>query len=135
METIIYLSSSPFFLDTAIFPTQFMTGGTLYVPAGARQTYVERGWNMYFCNIVELEDDPTHVNSVTGESDTQVLFNNHSIMVKGADDSTLIQVFDLNGRLIGQTKAAANSTTKLAVPSGEKMLIVKVGEKSVKVVK
>ena len=135
METIIYLSASPFILEKAIFPAQFMTGGTLYVPAGARQTYVERGWNMYFCNIVELGDDPTHVNSVAAESGTQVLFNNGSIMVQGADDDTLIQVFDLNGRLIGQTKAAATGTTKIAVPAGEKMLIVKVGDKSVKVLR
>ena len=90
---------------------------------------------MYFLNIVELGDDPTHVNSVAAESDTRVLFNNGSIMVQGADGETLIQVFDLNGRLIGQTKAAATGTTKLAVPSGEKMLIVKVGEKSVKVIR
>ncbi len=111
-----------------------MTGGTLYVPAGARQKYVERGWSMYFLNIEELGDDPTRVNSVEAESGTQVLFNNHSISVQGANDGTLIQVYDLNGRLIGQTKTAAAGITKLAVPSGEKMLIVKVGEKIVKVV-
>ena len=135
METITYLSSSPFILDKAIFPTQFKVVGTLYVPTGARQTYVERGWSMYFLNIVELGDDTTRVNSVAAESDTQVLFNNHSIIVQGADDDTPIQVYDLNGRLIGQTKAAVAGTTKFAVPSGEKMLIVKVGNKSVKVVR
>ena len=135
METITYMSASPFILDKAIFPTQFKSEGTLYVPAGARQKYVERGWSMYFLNIEELGDDQTCVNSVAAESDTQVLFNNGSISVQGADDGTLIQIYDLNGRLIGQTKAAAAGTTKLAVPSGNKMLIVKVGEKSMKVVR
>ncbi len=134
MGTITYMSASPFILDKAIFPTQFKSEGTLYVPAGARQKYVERGWSMYFLNIEELGDEQTCVNSVAGESGSQVLFNNGSISVQGADGDTLIQVYDLNGRLIGQTKAAATGTTKLVVPSGEKILIVKVGDKSVKVV-
>lgn len=50
------MSSSPFILDKAIFQTQFKSGGTLYVPAGTRQTYVERGWSRYFFNIVEMEE-------------------------------------------------------------------------------
>lgn len=57
------------------------------------------------------------------------------LSIEGAPTGAGIAIFDLNGRLIGQTKVAATGITKLAVPSGEKMLIVKVGDKSVKVVK
>lgn len=57
------------------------------------------------------------------------------LSIEGAPAGAGIAIFDLNGRLIGQTKAAATGTTKIAVPAGEKMLIVKVGEKSVKVVR
>lgn len=57
------------------------------------------------------------------------------LSIEGAPTGAGIAIFDLNGRLIGQTKVAATGTTKVAVPSGEKMLIVKVGEKSVKVVR
>ena len=56
LEKVTYLSPSPFILDKAIFPTQFKTGGTLYIPAGTRQTYVERGWSGSFFNIVEMEE-------------------------------------------------------------------------------
>ena len=46
----------PFIISDGIFPNSFKTSGTLYVPAGTRHSYIERGWGNYFINIVEKEE-------------------------------------------------------------------------------
>ena len=46
---------TPPILSADIFPSTFKTTGTLYIPAGMRSIYVEKGWSLYFANIVEME--------------------------------------------------------------------------------
>jgi len=79
------------------------TVGTLYIPAGTRQAYVEKGWNMYFANIVEMDEgDPIWLSIIDAEHGKTELrceagkvytfrfkaFNGwrvHSVSFKGAD--------------------------------------------------
>ena len=56
----------------------------------------------------------------------------NTLTISGAPAGTPIQVFDLSGRLITSTKAV-EGVTSVEAPAAEKVLIVKVGERSVKV--
>ena len=56
------------------------------------------------------------------------------LTVYGAPVGTLIQVYDLSGRLIGNA-TAIEGTTNVQTATNDKVVIVKVGERSVKVMR
>ena len=58
--------------------------------------------------------------------------NGNALTITGAPANTPIAVYDLSGRLITSTKAA-EGVTRVEAPAEEKVVIVKVGERSVKV--
>ena len=53
-------------------------------------------------------------------------------MVNGAKAGTAIRVYDLSGKLIGNT-TATEGATRIQTVASKKMVIVKVGERSEKV--
>ena len=53
-------------------------------------------------------------------------------MVSGAKEGTPISIYDLSGHLLGST-TATNGTTRVQASNNEKVVIVKVGERAVKV--
>ena len=57
-----------------------------------------------------------------------------AVTVDGANVGTPISVYDLSGRLLGSA-TAANGMTKVAVATTEKMVVVRVGNQSIKIVK
>ena len=59
--------------------------------------------------------------------------NGNQLTISGADDGTFIYVYDTSGKQVGSSKASAESTTiNTSLRSGE-IGIVKIGDKSVKV--
>ena len=50
----------------------------------------------------------------------------------GAQAGTPIAVYDLSGRMIGQA-TAAEGVTRVEAPTTEKVVVVRIGERSVKV--
>jgi YD repeat-containing protein len=56
------------------------------------------------------------------------------LTIEGTEAGTPIRVYDLSGRLIGNTTAAEGATKVECSACSEKLVIVKVGERSVKVV-
>ena len=201
---------SPCIINTSAFPDYFKIAGTLYVPAGTRQYYIERGWGNYFINIVEAEtgepiwlsiinaeqgssklkceagksytfrfeaSDGWSIHSViyqgadvtawltedfefttpamstsaelivtyeqgtnavkafADESAMRVVVIDGEIVVKNAEAGTAIWVYDLSGRLIGNTTAVEGATRVNVAAAAEKVVIVKVGERSVKVMR
>ena len=208
LNTVTSEMVTPPICGAETFPRHFKTTGTLYIPAGTRSIYVEKGWSLYVANIVEMEDEEPiwlsivdaeqgrtrlkceagksytfgftasegwHVHSVTfrgadvtgwltddgefttpamsastemvvtyeqgavgvkaisnNEAKARVLGVDGEIIVKNAQAGTQICVYDLSGRMIANT-IAAEGATRVAVPMDEKMVVVKVGEKAVKV--
>ena len=47
---------SPFLIDSKTFPSHLKDSGTLYIPSGTRNKYIEKGWTLYFANVIEMED-------------------------------------------------------------------------------
>jgi len=79
--------------------------------------------------ITELDEDV-----VPGVKAIPVLmqFEGSSLMVSGAKEGTPISIYDLSGHLLGST-TATNGTTRVQASNNEKVVIVKVGERAVKV--
>ena len=194
--------------NSNVFPTNLKVNGTLYVPTGSRQSYINNGWKQYFAKIVEMDDGEAiwlsikdaeqgqtelrctvgesytfrfkpsagwHVHSVVfrgadvtswvtedgefttpamsasteivvtyeqgsdevkalihEEDEARVLVVDGEIVVKNAPAGTPICVYDLSGKMIANT-IATEGATRVAVPMDEKVVVVKVGERSVKV--
>jgi len=57
----------------------------------------------------------------------------NGLTIEGAEAGTPISVYDLSGRLIGNTTAVEGATRVNVAAAAEKVVIVKVGERSVKV--
>jgi hypothetical protein len=55
------------------------------------------------------------------------------LTIEGAEAGTPIRVYDLSGKLIGNTTAAEGATKVNVAAAAEKVVVVKVGERSVKV--
>ena len=81
---------------------------------------------------ITYSDVATRVKSVTPQSDFRVLVKEQSIVVQGAEVGTPIQVYDLNGRQISNTKAG-DGETRVAVNTNEHVLLIKVDDQVVKV--
>ena len=58
--------------------------------------------------------------------------NGGELIISGTKAGTAISVYDLSGKLIGNTTATEGST-RVQTATSEKVVIVKVGERSVKV--
>ena len=210
LTSITSYMTLPPIIENTTFPSSFKTGGTLYIPAGTRSLYVEKGWSLYFANIVEMEaGDPiwlsimdasngqselkckagevytfrfkpvdnwhvhsvvfndkdvtdeltadnefttpamsesatiivnyaagsTSVKSVSQESEIRVLSLGEEIIVKNAPEGTPIRIYSLSGKLLRMVYSSYNETRINTQSLQEELLIVKVGEKSVKVMK
>lgn len=76
-------------------------------------------------------DTPTDVANVEAHP-VLMQRSGNALTIIGAPANTPIAVYDLSGRLITSTKAV-EGVTRVEVPAEEKVVIVKVGERSVKV--
>lgn len=76
----------------------------------------------------EAEDNVTEVKAMP----VLIQANDGVLNITGAPEGATVCVFDISGRQLGTT-TATNGITKLAIPTTDKVAIVKIGEKSVKV--
>ena len=104
---------------------------TLHVPASAIDAYkAVYPWNS-FGNIVALTSEEVGVTQPE-TAKLQIQHETGALTIIGAPANTPIAVYDLSGRLITSAKAV-EGVTRVEVPAEEKVVIVKVGERSVKV--
>ncbi len=83
---------------------------------------------------VEYVDVLTSIHSLNGNAGSATVQLEQSVLtVTGAPAGTPISVYDAAGRLINST-TSTESTTRLKVVTNEKVVIVKVGDQSLKVV-
>ena len=83
--------------------------------------------------VVTYEQGSDDVKALTqNKSAVRVLAFGNEIIVKNAPAGTPITVYDLSGKLIA-TATATDTVTRVAVGSSKEVVVVKVGEKVVKV--
>ncbi len=56
LTTVTSFMVAPQIIGSNIFPEHLKVSGTLYVPANTRSIYVEKGWSLYFANIIEMDE-------------------------------------------------------------------------------
>jgi len=136
LESVISLIEEPFAIYgkngdwDRTFSLNTFNNATLYVPSGTIDKYkATEGWQD-FANIVE--SDATAVTEVKAMP-VLIQSEGSGLTIEGAEAGTPIRVYDLSGRLIGSTTAVEGATRVNVAAAAEKVVIVKVGERSVKV--
>ena len=76
----------------------------------------------------EAEDNVTEVKAIP----VLIQANDGVMNISGAPEGATVCVFDISGRQLGTT-TATSGTAKLAIPTTDKIAIVKIGDKAVKV--
>ena len=136
LVTIVSLIEKPFEIygisakyDRVFSESAFMNA-TLYVPAGTKETYKKtEGWK----DFRYIEEGTDGVASVRAHA-VLVKSNEGLLTIEGVDDGTLVSVYGISGLQVGSVisqNGRAVINTKLKAGS---IAIVKIGEKSVKVV-
>jgi hypothetical protein len=110
------------------FSQNTFNNATLYVPTGTIDKYkATKGWKD-FINIKEFV--VTEVREVKAMP-VLIQHNGGELIISGTKAGTAISVYDLS-KLVGNTTATEGST-RVQTATSEKVVIVKVGERSVKV--
>ena len=105
---------------------------TLYVPKGSLASYQAADqWKEFF-----FMEEGAETSGVTGilASDVHVIADNGEILVSGIDDGTDVVVYSVSGHMVGASKAKANQASVFTNIHKGEIVIVKIGDKSVKVV-
>jgi hypothetical protein len=105
---------------------------TLYVPKGSLTSYkAANQWKEFF--FIEEGTDNTGIGHVLAD-DILIQAENGRIIVNGIDEGTNITIYNINGTLIGSAiSQRGNTVVDLNLPTGS-IAIVKIGDKSVKIV-
>ena len=161
IPTVISLIENPFSIAgktsyERTFSLNTFNNATLYVPKGTIDKYkATNGWKD-FLFIEESDTPPTPPTPEKCEKPT-IGYSNGKLTFKSATEGAVCQstitnadiksysgnevqlgvtydisVYDLSGRMIGQAMAGEGAT-RMKVPAVEKMVVVKVGERAVKV--
>ena len=138
LRKVLSLIENPTEVDVKYrFDSDTFQDATLYVPVGTIDLYKSaNGWKD-FAHIVEGPDP----DSGTGISETKIReraiiiqANGNQLTISGVDAGTTIHVFDIIGRAAGSAVTSKGSTTiKTSLHSGD-IGIVKIGDKTMKVV-
>ena len=135
LSVVISKIENPFRIF-GVFTTNTLNNATLYVPVGTKEKYkATEGWKDFL--FIEEGDGPNGggIDGVASVRAAAVLIqsNGSALTVSGADDGTPINVYSVNGSQAGSAisqNGSASINTSLQPGS---IAIVKVGEKSVKV--
>ncbi len=87
-------------------------------------------WASSFSEIIEFEDDAASIGS-TLYKDLKVKVSGSTINVSGLKNGEGVSLYSVGGVLLGTTTASAGAATLNA--EGESIVIVKIGEQSIKV--
>lgn len=130
-KNVVSLIENPFEIAYQTFSKNTFNNATLYVPVGTIDKYkATAGWQHF---LFMEESIPTSI--LTPKSGPVLMQRNGTTLtITGAPANTPIAVYDLSGRLITSTKAT-EGVTRVEALAEEKVVIVKVGERSVKVAK
>ena len=134
LTSIVSDIENPFEINKNVFNTSgkvdLYANATLIVPDGTKSVYQSTaGWNL-FKNIVEFWESgivsPRTMNVMIQNMDNQ-------LSITGAVEGSMIKVYSMTGRLVGSAKAGAGTTTISTTLRSGDIGIVRIGNKSVKV--
>ena len=135
LTSIVSDIENPFEINKNVFNTSgkvdLYANATLIVPDGTKSVYQSTaGWNL-FKNIVEFWESgivsPRTMNVMIQNMDNQ-------LSITGAAEGSMIKVYSMTGRLVGSAKAGAGTTNISTTLQRGDIGIVRIGNKSVKVV-
>ena len=129
---VISMIKNPFEIDKNTFSENTFNNATLYVPKGTIDKYkAKKGWKMFIDieeNNTDEEDNVTEVKAMP----VLIQAEGNIISVQGAAEGTDISVYNTAGIMLNSAIANNGITTlNTTLPSGS-TAIVKIGEKSVK---
>ena len=116
-----------------VFLDSYIDYVTLHVPKDAISQYsnVEPWKN--FKTIVAITDEDTGI-SQTICDDIYIRSNGNILIISGLDDGALVNVYDTTGRLVETAAATGNHALLDVRPRTGKIIIIKIGNKSMKYV-
>ncbi len=123
VKKVTILAKTPPAIDSHTFSCW---DAELYVPDDVFDTYKSTDPWMYFGTI------KTGIADVTSLP-VMVQNNGGAITVTGADDGTMVEVYGISGTKLGEAKTALNKATISIGQHADNIVIVKVGNKSIKI--
>ena len=126
LSVVVSLIESPFDITVNTF---YNYGAKLYVPVGTIEKYkAAEGWKRFFnieegneSGIAEVKAMPVQIRKYDGV-----------LNLSGAPEGADISVYDTGGKILGSS-TAINGNANIAIPQTDKIAIVKIGNKAVKV--
>lgn len=124
------------------FSNQTYLNSILYVPVGMKDRYLgAEGWKNFF-NIQEMDvadmwnGDGDPKNSIDQVRANTILIQsyNGTLNIQGASDGTNISIYSTSGMMVGSAKSVGTSASIATSLRNGEIAIVKIGNKSVKVV-
>ena len=123
VKKLTILAKTPPAIDSDAFSCW---NAVLYVPNDVLGTYKSTSPWMYFetikTGIVDITSLPVVVQN-----------NGGAITVTGADDGTMVEVYGISGAKLGEAKTTLNKATISIGQHADNIVIVKVGNKSIKI--
>ncbi len=105
--------------------------GIVYVPTGSVEKYKkDENWGKFF-NIQEF--DPSNISHIQSKT-IHIKCEGGLLTIQGVEDGTDIAVYKVSGQMVFSTKANGNQTSVATNFKKGEVAIIKIGEKSVKVV-
>ena len=136
LTSIVSLIEEPFEIsgkssDQGVFSDDVFDNVTLYVPVGTIDKYKSTdGWKDFiFIKEGTLPSGLTNVRA----NPVLIQSNGNVLSISGAPEGAEINVYSLSGQKAGSAKAASESTDVFTTLKAGEVGIVKIGEKSVKV--
>ena len=134
LTSIVSDIENPFEINKNVFNTSgkvdLYATATLIVPDGTKSVYQSTaGWNL-FKNIVEFKESGIASPKVL---DVMIQSMDNQLSITGAAEGNMIKVYSMTGRLVGSAKAGAGTTTISTTLRSGDIGIVRIGNKSVKV--
>ena len=129
LESVIVLAETPPFANDNTFSNYEIE---LCVPEKSISVYQTTNPWSNFKSIRALTDEETGISNVQ-VLPVEVQANNGTIIVTGADDGTMVEVFDISGTKLGEAKTTFNTATINTEAQSGSVVIVKVGNKAIKI--
>lgn len=118
------------FADESVFEKSYPEYATLYVPAVSISKYKTKVPWKNFGKIVELESSSIEDIKSTPHN---VVYSNGTMTVSGTDDGTMVEVYGISGAKLGEAKTTFNTATISIGQHADNVVIVKIGNKAIKV--
>ena len=122
---------SPNHLNTNVFTENTYRLGTLYVPVGKEKVYSRfDGWRN-FLNIVEIDTEGIKQARI---EDMSISYCGNHLTIVGVAEGTPIIIYNTSGKQIGEAVASEGVTNVNTSLQSKDVVIVKIGDRTVKVV-